>query len=817
MIYAPRIVQGGWAGLFASPADRLGAALALGVLVAALVLGTVAAQGYGLANDQLTQYRIGQFTVDYVLGEDARLLRHNLRYYGAAFEVALLSAERALGLTDERHVFLARYVLSHGFFLVGAFACYLLARRMFGSRALALLAMLFFLCHPRVYAHSFFNSKDVPFLGMVMIALLLAHWALRPGGGRGGEAGGGAGGGRVGAFAALGAWLGVAGTIRPAALLLVVLVAVARGADLRGAARRERAAILASAGALLVFCAAGFFAGLPYLWGDPLGRFAEWFALMADHTHVIGSLFLGEVISTDARPFSYVPVWMAVTTPPVVTLLALLGGVAFGARLAACPRAILGRGPGRFALLLAASAFLPVVVVTFWIGNVYNGWRHLYFLYGPLCLGAVGGLAWLRGHAGRRLARLSVVVAALGLVPAVAWGTRLHPHEHVYFNFLVDRKTPERLRALFDMDYWAVPFKEALETLLDAVPGQVPVTGPIVQSATVLPAEQRQRLVLSSDFSAYFATDYRYWWGQGEEEGPTYARPLHVRRVFANTLYAIARLEAAAGPDSRYWADYRAALSSPPVAVGPFDVHWREETLTYLRKDCAPAEVEGEWFSTGASQPEGRFFLHVLGDKKNAPATGGRYRHNEDFQFRHRGVVFTAGPSRVCMARVSLRAFDVDAIVTGQMDAEWAPVWSRTATSADVELLRETLARVRPLQPAARGGFDVHVTEDALAYVKEDCAAQDRTSRFFLHMVPLRLGDLPRSVARRGFVNRDFAFATHGAVLDGACVARARLPSFRVRGARTGQLTAGGEERWRVEIDLTRPAGAAASKDSAGL
>ena len=790
-----------------------GAALALGVLAAALALGTVAAQGYGLANDQLTQYRIGQFTVDYVLGENTRLLRHNLRYYGAAFEVALLAAERVLGLTDERHVFLARYVLSHGFFLVGVFACYLLARRLFKSHALALLAMLFFLCHPRLYAHSFFNSKDVPFLSMVMIGLLLAHWALRPSGGSGG---GGGGSGRVGALAALGAWLGVAGTIRPAALLLVALVAVARGADLLGAARRERGPILVSAGALLVFCAAGFFAGLPYLWADPLGRFAEWFGLMADHTHVIGSLFLGEVISTSERPFSYVPVWVAVTTPPVVILLALLGGVAFCARLAASPRSVLGSGSGRFALLLAASALLPVVVVTFWLGNLYNGWRHLYFLYGPLCLGAVGGLAWLRGHAGRRLARLAAVVAALGLVPAVAWGARLHPHEHVYFNFLVDRKTPERLRAQFDMDYWAVPFKEALLVLLDMVPGPVPVTGPIAQSALVLPAEQRRRVVPSSDFSAYFATDYRYWWGQGEEEGPSYARPLHVRRVFSNTLYAIARLEAIAGPGSGYRADYLGALSSPPVAVGPFNVHWQDETLTYLRRDCAPADVEGEWFKTGAWQPEGRFFLHVLGDKKNAPAVRGRYRHNEDFQFRHRGVVFKEGASRVCMARVSLRAFDVDAVVTGQMDAAWTPLWSRTLASADAELLRETLARVRAMKPAARGGFDVHVTDGALAYVKEDCVAQDRASRFFLHMVPSRPNDLPRAVARRGFVNRDFAFATHGAVLDGACVARVRLPRFRVRSARTGQLAADGDERWRVEIDLPHAASVAASKDATG-
>ena len=785
------MAQGGWTGSFANRAGRLAFAHApaLAILAAALAFGLGAVGDFGLAIDQYRQQRVGQFTVDYVLGENTRLLEHDLRYYGAAFELVLLGVQRSLGLTDSHDVFLSRYFLTHCSFLAGAFACYLLSCRLFGSRALALLAMLFFLCHPRLYGHSFFNSKDAPFVSMFMIALLLAHWALR----RGREGGGGA---AIGPFAALGAWLGLIGSIRPTAVVLVALVAFARCADV-GVSRRGLARLVASGVALTVAAGVAFFAGLPYLWADPLPRLIEWFATVSDHPLEVRSLFLGELIRTDDRPVAYVPVWMAITTPPVVTVLALLGGAGICARLATRPRETLCNAAARFEVLLAACVFITVVVVTFWVGNIYNGWRHLYFLYGPACLCAAGGLAWLYRNAGRRLAVLGAAVACLGLVSAVAWTVRLHPHEHVYFNFLVDRKTPERLRAQFDMDYLAVSLKEALERLLDAQSGQVLIAGRVARSIPVLAPEQRRRIERSTDFAAYFITDYRSGsWGEGPHLGRIYAQPVHVRRVFGSTLYALARLEVAAGEGSAYRADYRAAVSVPPLLVDRFSVHWAQSAITYLREDCEPADVEG-W-------PHGRFILRVFGDGKNAPGSLGRYYHNRDFQFRHRGVAFREGESHVCMARIPLQGFNVHGIRTGQKGTG-PHLWSRRVGMVDHARLRRTLVRVRNRAPAASGVFDVHRDQDALVYVREGCTEADRVPGFFLHVVPFDFDQMPGSVARLGFVNRDFTFVTHGAVLDGACVALAPLPPFRARAARTGQFVEAEGERWRVALDLTQP------------
>ena len=136
---------------------------AVAVLALFAAAGGAVVDDYGLSVDTHPQRRIAAANLEYVLGGDDALSAHNLprahdRYYGVAFELPLLLAERALGLDDNRTAYLLRHCAVHLFWLCSGFACFLLASRLFGSGPLALLAMLLFLLHPRLYAHSFFNS-----------------------------------------------------------------------------------------------------------------------------------------------------------------------------------------------------------------------------------------------------------------------------------------------------------------------------------------------------------------------------------------------------------------------------------------------------------------------------------------------------------------------------------------------------------------------------------------------------------------------------------------------------------------------------------
>ena len=143
------------------------------------VVGVSVLDDYGIAIDEGAQRSSGIASLDYILGDADALPNDVNRFYGVAFELPLIAVERLLRLDDSRSIHLSRRLLTHAFFLAGGFFAWLLTYRLFGSRLVALFAMLIFLLHPRIYAHSFFNTKDVPFLSMFIIALYLIHRAFR--------------------------------------------------------------------------------------------------------------------------------------------------------------------------------------------------------------------------------------------------------------------------------------------------------------------------------------------------------------------------------------------------------------------------------------------------------------------------------------------------------------------------------------------------------------------------------------------------------------------------------------------------------------
>lgn len=654
-------------------------ALALAALALVFAFGPVVADSYGLASDSRAQRTMAGLTVDYLLGESDQLLHvRDLRYFAPAFELVLLAVERTLGLTETRDVWLSRYLSNHLFFLAGAFAFYLLAHRMVGSRVLAFVAMLLYVLHPRLYGHSFFNTKDLPFLGMFVIALLLAHWAFERRG--------------VWIFALLGAWSGLAAVARPMALSLIALLLAMLCLDFLRAGRQggggaaERRRVVALAAALAGAAAAAVFAGLPFLWNDPAAHFVEWLGFHSDHYFGKGwlkSAFMGEMVASTDRPISYIPGWVSVTTPPLLLLLAFFGAVALGAKVWANPQAALANTPVRFEVLLAASALVPTVVVTFWVGTLYDCWRHMYFLHAPLCLFACGGLRWLLTRAGRRLAVLVHGVVALGIAGVVGWLFALHPHQCVYFNFLVDRVTPERLATLFNVEYRPVSQREPLAVLLrETAEGPVPLAPEWSRRhIAMLPEHQRQRLVRSSDFSAVWHGDRWEWL---EAMRGTDVRPLHHGVVFGSTLYVLYRLRMEGGAAAAARQRYR-GLVTPPVARRRFDVHWDGGVITYVRRGCrrgdlAPAVAPD---SRPAKYGQyGRFFLHVLGARKDSGQARAQV-HNEDFSFRFRGVVFGDDEAgEVCIAHQDLRGYQVEAIRTGQLGADGRWLWN-VAFAAD--------------------------------------------------------------------------------------------------------------------------------------
>ena len=581
----------------------------LGLIACALFLlaGLAIVDDYGVSWDTSYQRNVAIDTVNYVLHEDQTLLRTHDRFYGAALELPLLLlTERALGLEDPRHVYLTRHVLTHLFFLVGGFCCYLLAFRLSGDRLVALLVMALFLLSPRLYAHSFFNSKDPVLASAFVMALLFVCRAFDKD--------------SVGAYRWCGAAAGLLVNLRIMGVVLFAVVLVFRAwAWFRaegGAARRR---VAATAGVFALWGGLVLFISLPYLWGDPAGRLAEMVAVLADHPIVLPELFRGQVFSSAALPWDYVLRWFAISQPPVTLLLGLLGLGTLGLAAKGVFRRRAGAGPGRglgvaelrFGALLATCFVLPLVAFVLLRPNVNHDWRHFYFLHGPFCLLAAFALMGMRqlpvqGLRKEWLGGAACALTAAGLGAAALEMAQIHPNQHLYFNFLADRKTPERLLGRYITDQHFTELRQSYEYLLRQTPSSAInmekkyFTSILKLGKMILPAADRRRFTYDPSRDPEFYLQIKE---NAIQRGTLPEDPfppiLHRFKVYNDTIATVSTPDlsrVAPAVADEYRALHQAATAGAPVArAGGYEVHLHGSRLVWVKEACEPGALMREF------------------------------------------------------------------------------------------------------------------------------------------------------------------------------------------------------------------------------
>lgn len=475
-----------------------------------LVLGSFIYRDYGMAYDEQAQRTIGAVSVKYVTGIFAPGLLsqgsgtlpalHEFydKEYGVGFEAPAVLLDFLLKLKDSRDVYMFRHLLNFLFFFAGVVAMFGLAARRFGDWRVGLLAAVLLVLTPRLFAEGFYNSKDIVFMSAFAVAMYTAiSLVLAP--------------------SLKNAFLHAAATafaidVRVMGLLLVIgtvsLIAL-RLARRELPARETLAALLLYVLLVTAFTVAGW----PYLWSNPGGNLLAAFASMSHYRWPGSVLYLGELFLASKLPWHYPLVWIVISTPLLYLALFALGFAKTCAQVLRSKLRLWKSEDELQDLIFAGMFFAPIVAIILLHAVLYNGWRHLYFVYPMFLMMAVKGWLILWNSSANRFFKPAIAaLLGLSLAYTVSWMWANHPLQNVYFNAIAGRD----VRHNFEVDYWGLGNRMALERLLNSDPAPVLHVSSNKESALdhsfmILRPAQRARLRYSRQPgpNSYYITNYR--------------------------------------------------------------------------------------------------------------------------------------------------------------------------------------------------------------------------------------------------------------------------------------------------------------------
>lgn len=396
-------------------------------LVLYALFGFYTLYDYGVPLDELTQRHIGLENARYIYGTGKAESVAAHGFFGPVLEVVDYAAEQVIYQRPLGDKLVLRHVLLFVVFLLAIKAFYRVAKYLAKVPNAAGVATVLFALTPWLFAHAHYNSKDTFFLCLVVFVL---YFIVR--------------------FAQLGSILqliiaagiaGVAATVRLNGLFVIAAIVVALlfsgKSDFRIRAKRIFIA--------LVIFIISFVLFYPYLWIVKWNGFEALWHYVTQNPWPWDTLAAGQNMVAGHLPWWYLSAWMGVTIP-VLGITLFLWGIFENIR-------IKKHHLGLIEWILFGLLFFPLLYFAFMRPTLYNGWRHMQFLYAPISLFVVFSLN--RILTWKWAAYTPWILGAYSAFTFMLW----QPYGYAYFNEIYAAAAKP---CTWDQDYWGLSANQGL-------------------------------------------------------------------------------------------------------------------------------------------------------------------------------------------------------------------------------------------------------------------------------------------------------------------------------------------------------------------
>jgi hypothetical protein len=464
------------------------------------IIGLSIFRDYGISWDEPIQRTYGLDVYDYVLGNNQNLLKNKDRFYGPIFELILVTKEKGLNITDTQQIYYLRHLATFALFFAGAVFFYKLCSRRFRNPFFGLLGALFLITHPRIFAHSFYNSKDIPLLVLFVIATYtfynfihkpsLKNTILHA------------------LTSALLVNIRIVGILIPLLSLFFYFLVISSLIWQNRTNLKRRVFIYFKP----VFIYVSVFILLtiffwPTLWQNPYQNFRDAFEQMSKYPQSTSMWYFGQRIKSTDVPWHYTLGWIAVSTPFVI-----LGSTVLG--LLTTLYAHLRKRFNILDLFVGGWLVAPLLAVIYFDSVLYDEWRQMFFIYPALVYFAVLGVSEiftvLKKIKFNNVIKYSLITLLVFELGYTGWFMiKNHPYQNLYLNNI------GRFYR-FEQDYWGLSYKEGLEIIARSDGREnikVRVENKAGENALlILSPADRKRLTVKEkelDDADYYVTNFR--------------------------------------------------------------------------------------------------------------------------------------------------------------------------------------------------------------------------------------------------------------------------------------------------------------------
>lgn len=371
------------------------------------------------------------------------------KYYGLAGQYIFIPLEFIDTINESDPLFWQlRYFYIKLMFIIAAYLYLKVIREFTNNKLILILAILLFFLSPRIWANTTYNIKDGLFLSFFFFSFYSLYKYIKSP--------------NYINLILFSVITGVAINIRMMALLIPAYFFV----YLIIKFYKNFKFLLIQLLTLTIVTGTTLFIIWPTLWDNPIKLFIESFDHFKNYTAWNGTLiFNGNVVYGNQLPFTYIPIWILITSPISHVIAYILSVWAIFYTIYQSIKTKIVKisfikninNPVMISAYIISMSYLAILAFD---STLYGDWRHLYYIYPFLCILGMYGIYSLRKY----YYKTYVVVCCLmfmSFVQTSIWLVKNHPHHYTYFNPLVKNWDTK-----WDRDIWGLSNFQAQKLLI---------------------------------------------------------------------------------------------------------------------------------------------------------------------------------------------------------------------------------------------------------------------------------------------------------------------------------------------------------------